>query len=75
MGRLPPIPPSVTLVEDVLTGKARFSGLRTIVEEGLEAAAAEEAKEPKIRGKKKGGKQSRLTGGAKDQFRKKRDKG
>ena len=35
MGRLPPIPPSVVLVEDVLTGKARTSGLNPVFFDAL----------------------------------------
>ena len=41
---------------------------------GSSGTTAKEGKKPKVRGKNKGGKQSRLSSGAKAQFRKERDK-
>ena len=51
-----------------------ISGSRSIVGEGSGAATAEEGKKPKVRGKKKGGKQSKLSTSAQKGFRRDRDK-
>ena len=51
-----------------------ITGSRTIVGEGSGAAPAEEGKKPKVRGKKKSGKQGRLSANAQQGFRRDRDK-
>ena len=51
-----------------------ITGSRIVVGEGSGAAAAEEGKKPKVRGKKRGGKQSRLSQGTQEGFRRDRDK-
>ena len=60
--------------EDVGTVPGDITGSRTIVGEGSGAAAAEEGKKPKVRGKKRGGKQTRLSQGTRQGFRRDRDK-